>query len=88
MLSLKDRASEGTLTAQRLAGGLFLPALDGGGGLALPDLGGLLIEFAAMDFGQHPGFLARALEAAHGDVKWLVFSDAYARHKLIPTSGF
>ena len=87
MLSLKAGTSVGTLTTQGLAGGLLLPALDGGGGLALPDLGGLLIEFAAMDFGQHPGFLARALEAAHGDIERFVFSDADARHMLVPTSG-
>ncbi len=54
--------------------------LDGGGLLAFPFLGGLLVEFPAAQFGEDTGFLAGALETTQGGVEVLVFADADTRH--------
>jgi hypothetical protein len=57
-------------------------ALDRSGMLALALGSGFLVELAGTQFGQQSGFLHGALEAAHGDFKWLVLFDAYGRHNL------
>jgi hypothetical protein len=62
------------------AGDLLQGTLDGGCGFALTFPGGLFVEFTTTDFGEDAGFLAGALETAHGDFKRFVLFNAYVRH--------
>jgi hypothetical protein len=56
---------------------LFLPALNGRGGLALTFLGGFFVELAPMDLGEDARLFAGALKAPQGDIEGLIFPDSY-----------
>lgn len=47
------------------------------GGLALPDLGRFLVEFATMYLCKRPGLFAGPFETAQGYVEGFIFSDFY-----------
>ena len=73
------------LGRQLLTADALVVALDGCGQLALALRGGLFVELARAQFGQQPGFLDGAFEAAQRDFKRLVFLDSYGGHQY---SGF
>ena len=58
--------------------------LHSGVGLALAHGGGLFVELALSDLGQHPGFLARPAETPERDVKRLAFFYFYSGHSFLP----
>jgi hypothetical protein len=70
------------LGGQHLAAQALVVALAGSSQLAFTFSGGLFVKFAGTQFGQETGFLYRALEAAQGYIKRLVFLDTYAGHLL------
>src|SRR6185369_843184 len=63
-------------------------ALHGGGELALPFRGGLLVVLASAQLGEEASLLNGALEAAHGHFEGLVFLDAYGRHAVFSRLRF
>src|SRR5512135_1770724 len=72
------------LRRERLAAQALVVALDRGRQLALTLGGGLLVELARPQLGQHACFFYRTLEAADRHLERLVFLDANTRHPSVP----
>ena len=62
--------------------GLFLVTFDGCSCLALSYLGGFLIEFPSVYFGEGTCFFTGTLEAAQGDIERFIISNFYKWHTI------
>ena len=69
-----------TATGHPVTPNLFHVALNRRSLFAFAYLRGFLIEFATTHFRKCAGFLAGALEAAQGDIKWFVLFNFYSWH--------
>jgi hypothetical protein len=66
--------------ANNVPGDALHVALDGGGLLSFPLLGGLFVEFAPAQLSENAGFLAGSLETAQGGIEIFIFADTNAGH--------
>lgn len=70
-------------TVGNLPRSLFLPSFDCSSSFAFSDLGGLLVVFATMYFGEDTGFFTCPFKAPHRDVERLVVSHFYGGHTIV-----